>query len=1168
MLSAIAGFEWRYVARRATFAAAALALALFGFVLGATGFGAQDIPVNAPYAVAYSVGFLSLTSVFALTVLMGPALLRDTEHQMAEIVYATAVTKADYLLGRFLGALFAACAAFAGGVAGMMAGALRHEPERLAAFTPGPYLFAVFVLALPTLFFVGALVFAIAALTRSAVATYVGGVFVYVLYFASAVLTGSPLLAQSRPTTAEELAAAALADPFALAAFFEQTHYWTAAERATRGIALAGRLLANRVLWTGAAVALLAVAHRLFAFRVMPRARGKATTEDQPLAPAATDETAPAVGAPGGRAIVSTARLEATSILRSWPFLAVLVLWTGAALMQVTENVGRTEFGTALLPTAGLIFGAIAQPLRLFAAMVVVYFAGEIVWRERTARMAEIVDATPAGNAAFLVAKAFAAWLLVAAMIAVAVAVGVGVQLAAGYRPIEPAVHLSHFVFAGAPLALVALAAVIVQALAPNRYAGMLLTLAPAAYVLGVPLPPEHPLQRFAGLPLPPWSDMDGFGPTARTFALLAAYWTAVAAALAVLATALWRRGAEAALAPRLRALPRRITRADRIAVAALALVALGLGGALRRQMAANGYESGDDALARRADYERRYRATAGDATPQTTHVALGVDLFPDQRRFRVRGHYRLRNGTATAIASVPVAIRRGVRLQALTLDGRAPSSVDSRHGRHVFAVALAPGAEARLDFDVAIDRSGAAAGVAHDILPNGTLIVGPTVLPAIGYQANTEIGDPSARRRMGLLPRAPDVVRPPEAATFDFAVTAPAEQIVVAPGVVREVTDAEGGRRTTRTGVDHPTSPHLMVASARYAVARAQAGAVAVEVLHHPPHASNVPRILEAATRSLESFARRFGPYPYPQLRIAEVPAYDDRFGGFALPGVVFFTEDRGFLTDLRDARRVDIVTKRTAHEVAHQWWGHQVSPATAPGASAIVETLARYSELLVLAERHGEAALRPVVQEERRRYLSGRTGEAEVPLVEVGDQAYLYYAKGALVMMALRDLAGEQRLDGALRGLLAQAKAGDVPDAADLVDHLRAATPPPHHSLLDEWWRRTVVYDLRVASAAATPLGGGRHRVTARVESARVEVGGGAETLLPMEGAVDVAVYAAHPDRSDDAPLLVERVALRGADDLTFVVNGSPSYVAVDPFVRRIDRNPDDNVRAVELR
>ena len=1166
MLSGIAAFEWGYVVRRATFAASAAALALLGFVLASTGFGAQDIAVNSPYAIAYSIGFLSLTSVFALTVLVGPALLRDSEHQMAEMVYATAVTKTQYLLGRFAGAFLASAAAFLCGVLGMIAGALRHEPGRLAPFAAGPYVAALLVLALPTLFFVAALLFAVAALTRSALATYVGGVFVYVLYFATAVLTSSPLLAQSRPTTAEELAAAALADPFALAAFFEQTHYWTAAERGVRSLSLTGRLALNRALWTAAAVLLLAAAHRLFAFRVMPKARG-AAVETEPPPPRAADAPAPTLRPSATRAALSTAALEGRALLRSWPLLAILVLWTGAALLQVGENIGRTEFGTALLPTTGLILGAVGRPLLLFGALVIVYFAGDIVWRERTARVAEIVDATPAPSGAFLAAKTAAVWLPAALMIAAAIAVGIGFQLAAGYRPLQPALHASLFWFAGVPLALLALAAVVLQTLAPNRYAGMLLALVPAAFVVGAPAPPEHPLLRFAGLPAVPWSDLNGFGPTAGVFASLAAYWAVIAAVLVILAAALWRRGTEGALRPRLRALPRRLGRGSRVAVAVSVLVAAALGGILRGQLAANGYEGADAAAARRAAYEREYRASAAAPRPDVAHVAATIDLFPAERRYRLRGHYRLRNRSGRLIASVPVTIRRGVRADALTFDGRPAAAVDPRFGLHTFAAALAPGAEARLEFDLVVERRGAAASVAHDILPNGSLIIGPTVLPALGYQHATELDDPSERRRQGLPAKAEPPVRAPELASYEYVVSTPADQVAVAPGVVREVR-VEHGRRVVRTSVDRPVPPHLFVAAARYAVARAHAGPVLVEVLHHPDHAANVPRILDAATRSLEYFAARFGPYPYPALRIAEVPSYDDRFGGFALPGVVYFTEDRGFLTDLRDERRVDIVTKRTAHEVAHQWWGHQVVPADADGASAIVETLARYSELLILKERHGEAALRPVLQEELRRYLSGRAGEAEAPLDRVDDQAYVYYAKGAVVMMALRDLIGEERVNGALRALVDQARAGDVPDAADLLAHLQAATPADHRSRLDDWFRRIVLDDLRVVSAESAPLPGGRHRVTARVEASRVLVEGRNETALPMEGEVDVAVYAAHPDRSDAPPLHRERVRLDGPRDLAFEVSGVSAYVAIDPDVRRLDRNPDDNVRAVEVR
>jgi ABC-type transport system involved in multi-copper enzyme maturation permease subunit len=1164
MLTRIAAFEWRYATRRITFAAAAAGFALLGFVLGSTGFGADDIPVNAPYAIAYSIAFLSLTSVFALTVIVAPSLLRDREHQMEEIVYATAVTKTEYLIGRLAGSFAAAGAAFCFGVAGMIAGALRHEPERLMPFAAGPYLQATVVLALPTMLFVASLLFAIAAFTRSALATYVGGVAVYVLYFASAVLTGSPLLAQSRPTTAEELAAAALADPFAIAAFFEQTHYWTAAERGVRAVALTGNLRLNRGLWTTAALIVIALAHGRFAFRLAAEGRGAAVEPEGPVASAAAAPP-PAIAPSAWRAALSATRLEARALARSWPFAAVLLLWVAAAAMQVHENVGRAEFGTALLPATGLVLRAVERALLFFGLVVIVYFSGEIVWRERSARVAEIVDATPASSAAFLASKVAASWLVAAAMIAAAIAVGVALQVAGGYRPIRPGLHASLFYFAGMPLALFAVLAVALQTLAPHRYVGMLLAAAAAAYPLGVPVAPEHPLLRYAAGPDVPHSEMNGFGPAAGVFTAVMAYWTAVAGALLLVAGGAWRRGTDTRLRRRLRALPRRLGRGGRLALLASVVAAAVIGGVLGRQMAANGYESAGDNASRRVAYERTYAATAAPPMPRIAHVAATVDLFPEQRRYRIRGAYRLENHTPATIASVPVTIRRGVRADALTLDGRPATTIDPRFGLHTFAVALLPGAHAELAFDIAVERHGAAAEVVHDVVENGSLVVGPSVLPAIGYQRGIEIADPDERRRQGLPPQAPAPVRPPDLATFDFTVTTPAGQTAVAPGVVREARE-EGGRRTIRTAVDHPVSPHLFVAAARYAVARARAGGVGISVLHHPPHAANVPRILEAAARSLEYFAREFGPYPFPELRIAEVPSYQERFAGFALPGVVFFTEDRGFLTDRRDPRRVDIVTKRTAHEVAHQWWGHQVSPAAAPGASAIVETLARYSELMILKETHGEAALRPVLQEERRRYLSGRTGEAEVPLDRVEDQAYLYYAKGALAMAALRDVIGEARVNGALRALVAQSAAGDTPDVADLVAHLREATPPAHHALLDEWWRRTVLYDLTVVSARATETAGGR-RVDARIGASRTGVEGGRETPLPMDATVEVAVYASHPDRSDAPPLHVARVALRGqTTDVSFVVGGRPGYVVVDPHVRVIDRNPDDNARAIE--
>lgn len=207
-------------------------------------------------------------------------------------------------------------------------------------------------------------------------------------------------------------------------------------------------------------------------------------------------------------------------------------------------------------------------------------------------------------------------------------------------------------------------------------------------------------------------------------------------------------------------------------------------------------------------------------------------------------------------------------------------------------------------------------------------------------------------------------------------------------------------------------------------------------------------------------------------------------------------------------------------------------------------------------------------MLQVELGEYLSGRTGEEEVALDHVEDQAWLSYAKGALVMTALHDLIGEERVNGALRALVAQAKAGGpAPTVRVLIEHLRRVTPAENHALLDEWWNQTVLYDLSVTSATATRLPDGRYRVDARVDATRTAVQKCEETSLAMDDSLEVAVYAEYPNgTATTSPLSTARYVIRGPTDLSIVVDHQPGYIAIDPHLRRIDRNPNNNVRKVE--
>ena len=1192
MLAGILAFEWRYQTRQVVFLLATVALSVVAAFLSVTGFGPPGVDVNSPYVVALSLGLLSLFAVFLLTIFCANAALRDAEHGMTEIVYATPVGEPRYLAGRFAGALLAAASVLAVAAVVLMLAplVLPVDADRVGPVRPAAYLWTLVVLVGPNLLLVGALLFAVATLTRSTLATYVGGIAIYALYLVTALLVDSPLMAGSAPPTREALARAALLDPFGLSAFFEQTRYWTPAERDSRPVALAGRLLLNRLLWLGVSAAVLALVHARFRFRIGEGARKRAAVAAPETArpDVAYAPVAPAAAGDAWPALRSAARIETRHLLGGRTTIALLVLWVFVAGMSAVAELGGGEYGTRALPTLGLLLEALLDPLLLLGTVAVVYYAAEVAWRERAVGFDPLVDATPAASAVLYFAKAAALAALPMLLALVGSLVGLAAQVAHGGR-LDLRLVAALLWFAGAPLVLLAMGALAMQALAPNRWVGLVLGLVLVAVARrGQAIGLEHPMLRFAATPPVRHSDMDGFGGAGSSFAAFVMYWALGAAVLACIGWGVRRRGLDDDLRARVLALPRRWGRAGtRAAVACAALFA---GTALLlfwTTSAASAWEGSEARAAWRADYERAYRRLAGRAQPSVVAIRTTVDLYPEERRAAVAGTLSLENRSAGVADTLWVVFPRDARRVRVAAPGARLVRHDARFGVHVVALdrPLPPGGSAEMAFALELDRGGLRADEReHDVTGNGTMLTSGDAFPAFGYSAGRELRDPALRREHGLadpptgtapLPagdsaRAALHARGPEPpwVTIDATISTSAGQTALGPGrLVRQ--SASGGRRVFHFVADRPQTSRFAFLSARWAVRRARQGATEVEVWYHPGHEANVDRTLAAAARALEVLGARYGAYPHPVLRIAEVPAWAP-FGAFALSGLVLFPEHRGFLADSR-AEGIDLVTRRVAHEVAHQWWAHALDPADVAGASTLVETLAKHSEQLVVEAMHGEDALPPILAFDEDRYLAGRAQdpEPEPTLLETTDQAYLYYGKGGIVVHALRDLLGAGAVDRALARLLAEH--GGPRGAAttlDLRDALRAEAPgEAERALVDEWLGDRVVYALRVDTAAVAAASTGGFRLTTTITATKAALRDGREVARPADGeAIDVAVYDDRPEVGRVLYAAKHRVA-GGRIALSLDLPSRPAYVVVDPYLRRIDRDRTDNrLRTVE--
>lgn len=1192
----IVRFEVAYQLRRpptwlyaGVFVAAAL-LATDGMESGVR---RSDALLNAPLTVAVVAVMIGLIGSVVTAALAADAATRDVRARMHPLVYTTPVRPGEYLGGRFLGAVAVNALLLALVPLGLALSA--REPvvgaDVLGPFRAAPYVRAYAVLLLPTAVATAGVLFAAAAVTRRAAASYGGALVLFLL---------SVLSEEGVAEGAGRGRLGALLDPYAIAATSEMWDLLTPAQRVVMPVALEGPLLWNRVLWLTVGLAAVGVAvARVRLAHVPEGARRRRRHRADAAGPAAPVLVPRARRAFGVRTRVRQTLAVAGRSLREVAGGHGVAALVGSAAVLVAVGLGTAEladnYGTPFWPTTSHVVQLLSRlPVEAAVVLLATVAAGELVWGERDAGLSPLADAAPVPDGVLFAGKALALGLVVVFFHAVLVGAGGIFQVARGVLDVEPGLYVRALFGLQLPSALLfAALALAVHVVVNEKYVGHLVVV--LAYVLATLsgwLSPGRPLVALllygSG---PGWvhSDFSGFGAFAAPVLWFHAYWAGWALLLAVAARLFWVRGEEPGVARRVRRARRRLTRRTAGVAAAGALVALTVGGSLALRMTVWDEEPTDEeAAALRAEYERRYGRYDGAPQPQVTGTTLHVELYPERREAEVRGTYRLENRTGVAVDTLHLSVSPDVETGPATFSRPARAVlVDDRLGHRAYALdrPLEPGDTLRMTYGVRFRPRGFR-GANPSALENGTYFdhtggrrpTGRRWLPVVGYQADRELADARVRRELGLPPR-PDA-RPlggaaarrdaagREWTTFEATVGTAADQVAVAPGRLRE-TWTEGGRRYVRYATDGPVKNAYAIFSARYDVRRARwepptgSPAVQIEVYHHPSHTYNVDRTVRAVRASLDYYTRHFGPYPHRQLRVVEVPRHANF--AYAYPGTVSLGEGFGFLARVDSGRHLDTPFLVVAHEVAHQWWGHGVAPADVEGAPVLTEVLAQYSALAVLEETYGPAMARRFLDLARIEYLNRRTGR-EAPLLRVGEDANVVYRRGALAMHALQGYVGRERVNAALRRLLRKHEGGrpPYPTSLDLYRELRAVTPDSLRPLLADLFEESTVWSLRTVGAHAEPTGRGAWRVTLDVVAQKHRPdGAGTDVEVSMDDPVEVGVYT-----DGGAPLYLGRHRVRsGRQTITVTVPQAPGRAGVDPRGLLLDRDLGENTVGVRV-
>jgi hypothetical protein len=1175
VIGAIAGFEIRRRMRAiSTYVYFLLFGALGGLIMaaGAGGIeganvsfgGGGKVLVNSPYAIANLTNLLGLFGLLVIAAVMGRAAYQDFECRMDPLVFTSQVSKAAYLGGRFLAAAATLVFIFAGIGIGLWVGTLmpgldhaRLGPNHFASYA-APYL----TLIVPNVMILGALFFAVAVLLRR----------ILPVYMMSVLLLAGYLIAGTISRKIEHKFMASLVDPFGSSAFGFLTEYWTIAEKNLRVPVLEGFLFWNRLLWLGVAVLLMGFTY--WKFRMDHRAVAeKAARED--------------------RSGLATAREYPTWLHLTWMqfmetvkniYFAVIVL-AGVAFMVISARTMGSMWGTATYPVTYQVLEMVGGTFNLFMIILITFYSGELVWRERDANAHEIIDAMPLPGWPLWLSKLFALMLVQTLLECVLAAAGMAIQLAKGYTRLEPGLYVKELF--GLQLYdywLLCAFALAVHTLVNHKYLGhCVMVLYYMTYAFMGELGFEHHLYNFGSHPDHTYSDMNGYGHFLGPVFWYYGYWSALVVLLCLGAHVFWVRGLATGWRWRWSLARARFGGPQRGVAAGATISFAAIGGFIFYNTdVLNIYRTHNQSEKLRERYEREYKKYEKDPHPMIRAISVRVDLEPERRRVRVHGHYDLVNKFNTPISQVLLEIPEDLTIKDVHF---TPAAKLEKQDRPVdlqtyrMSQPWPAAAAGALDFDLEWKPDGFPNETGPtQIVANGTFF-NSSLMPHFGYDADGELSEDDTRRKHGLTPkpRAADI-RDAAARRFNYlshdadwvqfeaAISTAPDQIAIAPGeLVREW--REGGRRLFQYRTRGKILSFYSVLSARYSVLRDRWNDVDLAIYYHPGHEYNLAKMIKGMKASLDYCTRNFSPYQNGTVRIVEFPRYETFAQSF--PASIPYSEGIGFIArvDPTDEEDVDYPYYVTAHEVAHQWWAHQVIGGNVQGATVMSESLAQYTALMIMKQEYGPEHMRRFLKYEMYKYLSGRSGEKkqELPLIRGEGQGYIRYNKASAVFYALQDYVGEDVINRALRDYVKAVGFQEPPytTALELEDRLRAAMPPQYAYLIDDMFDSVTLYENRALSASYRPAANGKYEVKLKVAARKLKANEqGEERETPLADWIDIGVLD-----EKGKPLYMQRHKIdRKEMEFTLLVDAVPAKAGIDPWNKLVDRSPDDNTIKVD--
>jgi ABC-2 type transport system permease protein len=1134
-----------------------------------------------------------LNSIIIIS-LMADGISRDYHNNSHAFFFTKPISKSGYFFGRFFGGYTIAVMVFIGQALGFMLGLqLGARNPQVGPFSVMNYLEPLLLFVLPNVFFQGMIYFSLNTFTRNPMFSYAFAIILLVLRSFADVFRSD----------IDYKTIAYILDPSGTNAFRNVTEYWTPVEQNGMMIPFSGAIMYNRILWGGVTLAITFLCYFRFSFSqflspvTLFKRKLKDDTAGVKYKLSHSIRVLPKVERSFSfsskmKQILHLARFEFNKASRSIFFFVALAL-SLLFLLLVPLLTSQNIYGVSTYPITSQMIEMGSALMSIMIRFLALFATGTMLWREKDSKVDELVGSTAVSNSVLFWSK-FIGMMMVECTIFAAMIIGsIVYQFTTGFKDINLGQYF--FSFFGMKLlefGVMTLFYIGIQTFFSNKFLGyaigfLLVIVTPIILEL---MDYQNPLYfvNSNGAELP-HSDLYDWAHYPLIFLIYKIYWLSAGVLLISFAIRFYNRGKEKSLRSRFRLSKHTFNWKAKIAMIASLVVFFISGGFIYYNTSVLNKTHDTDYYDQVAlEFEKKYKQYQNIPQPRIISSNVNVDIYPERRGAEINGYMWLKNKTTESLDTIIINEVAEIKVNELSFSKAFSKLEEAKsYGMHIFKLKspLAVGDSVQLNYKLSYFPNGFKSDDPQtSIIANGTFF-NSGVLPSIGYNDGNELGNNKTRKKFGLKekPRMNKVndsaamkntyiARDADWIDFETVISTSADQIAIAPGYLQKTWEKEG-RKYFHYKMDCKILNFYAFLSARYTVVKDKwinpadpANVVNIEIYYNKGHEYNLDRMVKGIKLSLNYYTKNFSPYQHRQVRIIEFPRYADFAQSF--PNTIPFSEGLGFVMKI-DSESIDMPLYVTAHEVAHQWWAHQVIGADVQGATLMSETMSQYAALMVMEKEYGAAQMKKFLRYEMDKYLKGRVLESrkELPIMYAEDQQYIHYNKGSILMYALKDYIGEDSLNAALRRYIKKVAYQEAPytTSVEFVNFLKQATPDSLKYIITDMFENITVYNNSIKELSSEKLSSGKYKVKFTVSSIKYRADSlGKQKEIPVNDWIDIGVFAEKDlkGKKSDKELILKKMKVTNKNQVfEFIVDEKPVKVGIDPYNKLVDRSPDNN-------